>query len=87
MDLWVKITNTVTVGNIGGFVFLLSTIILGYYRLRRLIAEQHVAYLAYVATLTDAQTKRIEDCIHKLPNHPESSTAGNNLENEQENQK
>lgn len=73
MDLWLKITNVVTVGNIGGFFFLLSAIVLGYYKLRRLIAKQHHDFLAYVATLTEEQTAHIEACIHKLPEHPENS--------------
>lgn len=75
MDLWLKITNTVTVGNIGAFVFLLSTIILGYYKIRRLIAQQHAAFVAYVATLTAEQTAHIEACIHKIPSHPEADAS------------
>lgn len=74
MDLLIKVTNQVTIGNIAAVVILISAVIAGYYKIRRLIAKQHYDFIAYVKSLTDEQTSRIEACIHKIPSHPENST-------------
>jgi hypothetical protein len=78
MDLWLRFTNVVTIGNIMSVVTLILTGIYGFYRIRRYLAQQHAEFVAYLATLTEQQTTRIEACIHKLPEHPESSTSGDN---------
>lgn len=83
MDTLVRISNLVTVGNIGTVLSVAGFIVLGYYNLRKLIAKQQAEFKAYVATLTvhqtaqlqaatDAQTSRIEACIHQTPGHPEN---------------
>lgn len=72
MDLWLKITNTITVGSISGCVTLILVGIYGYYKIRRYLAEQHQAFLIYLNDLTANQTAHIEACIHKLPEHPEN---------------
>lgn len=72
MDIWLKFTNVVTIGNISAVVTLILFGIYGYYKIRRYLALQHAEFIAYVESLTNAQTARIEECIHKLPSHPEN---------------
>lgn len=75
MDIWLKFTNTITIGNISAVITIILFLIYGYYRIRRYLALQHSEFLSYVASLTESQTARIEACIHKLPSHPENPAA------------
>lgn len=82
MDLWLKFTNVVTVGNMSVVVTLICFGIYGYYKIRRYIALQHAEFLKYVQSLTATQTAHIEACIHTIPGHPENSTPpGNSSDN------
>jgi len=73
MDIWLKISNVVTIGNITATVTIICTLIYGYYRIRRYLALQHKEFLDYLKTLTSEQTSYLEACIHKIPNHPENT--------------
>lgn len=72
MDLWLKFTNVVTVGNMSAVSILICAGIFFYYKIRRYLAQQHAEFLIYLNSLTEAQTTRLEECIHKLPEHPEN---------------
>jgi hypothetical protein len=81
MDLWIRIQNTVSIGNIGAVVTIILFIIYSYYRIRRYLAQQHAEFIAYLQTLTVEQTARIEACIHRLPDHPENPAIVDNPDN------
>lgn len=53
---------------------LMTAVVTVYYKMRRLIAKQHFDFVEYVRTLTVEQTAHLEECIHKIPAHPENIT-------------
>lgn len=68
----IVLSNLITIGNMMTVVTLVCAGVYGYYKIRRYIAKQHIEFLQYLNTLTEAQTRHIEECIHKLPSHPET---------------
>jgi len=77
MQLIIQYSNLLTFGNIlaviTGIGSVITAVTLVYWRMRLLWTKQHIAYLAEVGELLDAHTKTIENCIHRLPGHPENA--------------
>lgn len=68
------LSNLVTVGNILSVATLGCAGIYAFYKIRRYLAVQHYEFMTYIATLTKEQTEHLEDCIHKIPYHPENNS-------------
>jgi hypothetical protein len=69
----IVLSNLVTVGNILSVATLGCAGVYAYYKIRRYIARQHHEFMDYLKTLTNEQTQHLEECIHKIPAHPENT--------------
>jgi hypothetical protein len=83
MQTFLTITNTITVGNIAAAGTIIAFLFYIYWKLKRTWFDYQQEYLRHIKDLTDnqttllqaatdAQTQHIENCIHKLPEHPEN---------------
>lgn len=84
MQTFIYFTNTITVGNVLIIGTIISTAMGVYWALKRKWADMESDYKLHIAELTSQQTSKIaemtsnqtnqiEQCIHKLPAHPETS--------------
>lgn len=88
MEDFLRFTNLITAGNIIGLGTVITTAFVLYWKLKTKWYDLQQEYLQHIRDLTqvqttllqastDAQTAHIEECIHKLPEHPENPTATN----------
>jgi hypothetical protein len=63
-DLWlVKLSNVITLGNLGAVATLIGGGIYFFYKIRRYLALQHYQYLEYLKELEMQHKKEIEQIV------------------------
>jgi flagellar biogenesis protein FliO len=74
LDLWlVKLSNVITLGNMGAIATLIGGGIYFFYKIRRYISLQHYEYLKYIEQLEAQHKKQLQSLAEGINEKPGSS--------------